>query len=243
MGSRRSRLDPSRRFPRARRNRHSSARCSTRSPPLRPRQLPHDLRARLFVATPDDRVFGAPPPAPSCWTSGAARVTSPAASRTGPTRGRRSTSRSACSPRPGPRGAPLVQADAAALPLRTALGRRRRERVRGAELRRLEGVHRELGRVVRPGEGSPCSRSANPPPVLAPRSCDLVRPCRADARSAFVRRRRLPVPSAFGCLPALFRRVRRLLEEAGFDESPDQLSERLHRPVRHRDPVASGAGR
>ena len=90
----------------------------------------------------------------------------------------------------------------------TAGRRRGRERVRGPQLRRPPRRRSsELGRVLRPGGRLALLEVGEPrAPARAPRPPRLVHPCRAGARSAFVRRRRLPVPAPLGRLPSLFRR-------------------------------------
>ena len=106
-------------------------------------------------------------------------------------------------------GAPLVQADAAALPLRsgTADGV-----VSGFAVRNfadLPGVLDELSRVLatRRQTGTARGRRAAVAPC-APRTSHLVHPGGTAARGALVRRRRLPVPASFGRLPAVVPRVR-----------------------------------
>ncbi len=101
-------------------------------------------------------------------------------------------------------GAPLAQADAVALPFRSASVD---AVVSGFAVRNfadLPAVVHELGRVLRPG-GRLCparGRRASQR-SFASRASGLVHPRRACPGSRLVRRRRLPVPAPIGRLPPL----------------------------------------
>ena len=130
-----------------------------------------------------------------------------------------STCRSGCSPPPVRGALPSSRLTRRLLPFRTGAAD---AAVSGFAVRNfadLAGVMKELGRVVRPGGRLALLEVGEPrQPAAAPRPPCLVHPRRARARGAPLRRRGIPVPAPLGGLPALFRRARRLLDDAGFTD-------------------------